>query len=220
MYALYSDVFRCRMHTNSAPQPYSRKGFRKCIQCIQRIPTPFVFRLSLLLGREYMNTANAFGRSRTSRGSAEGGVRTPRSALPARVRIPCRGKSRHPSCAVGTKHASETRITRPSSVFHHEQVSFMLPALKRALRACFRVPSVRRPNARRPAPVPRPGRPGVFGRMASGFDFFRCRPAAATPKGVAAAGRHRKKQPPRKSHDADAAYGPRPASAGVTHAAA
>ena len=37
-----------------------------------------------------MNTANAFGRSRTSRGSAEGGIRTPRSALPARVRFPRR----------------------------------------------------------------------------------------------------------------------------------
>ena len=90
LYALYSFVFRCRMHTKSASQPYCRKGFRFCIQCIQRIPTPFVFRLSLLLGPEYMNTANAFGRSRTSRGSAEGGVRTPRSALPARVRFPRR----------------------------------------------------------------------------------------------------------------------------------
>ena len=46
------------MHTNSARKPYSRKGFQICIQCIQRIPTPPVFRFSLLLGREYMNTVN------------------------------------------------------------------------------------------------------------------------------------------------------------------
>ena len=58
LYALYSVVFRCRMHTKSASQPYSRKGFQFCIQCIQRIPTPFVFVFSLLLGREYMNTVN------------------------------------------------------------------------------------------------------------------------------------------------------------------
>ena len=58
LYALYSVVFRCRMHTKSASQPYSRKGFQFCIQCIQRIPTPFVFGFSLLLGREYMNTVN------------------------------------------------------------------------------------------------------------------------------------------------------------------
>ena len=90
LYALYSVVFRCHLHTISACKPYSRKGFRKCIQCIQRIPTPFVFRLSLLLGPEYMNTANAFGRSRTSRGSTEGGVRTPRSALPPRACFPRR----------------------------------------------------------------------------------------------------------------------------------
>ena len=58
LYAWYSVVFRCRMHTNSARKPYCRKGFQICIQCIQRIPTPFVFRFSLLLGREYMNTVN------------------------------------------------------------------------------------------------------------------------------------------------------------------
>ena len=58
LYALYSDVFSGHLHTNSARKPYCRKGFRKCIQCIQRIPTPFVFRLSLLLGPEYMNTVN------------------------------------------------------------------------------------------------------------------------------------------------------------------
>ena len=46
------------MHTNSARKPYCRKGFGICIQCIQRIPTPFVFRLSLLLEPEYMNTVN------------------------------------------------------------------------------------------------------------------------------------------------------------------
>ena len=56
MYALYSDVFRYHLHTNSARKPYCRKGFGICIQCIQRIPTPFVFRLSLLLGREYTHT--------------------------------------------------------------------------------------------------------------------------------------------------------------------
>ena len=74
------------MHTNSAPQPYCHKGFENCIQCIQRIPTPFVFRFFPLLGPEYMNTVN----TSASRGSAEGGVRTPRSALPARARFPCR----------------------------------------------------------------------------------------------------------------------------------
>ena len=58
LYALYSDVFRRRMHTNSARKPYCHKGFQICIQCIQRIPTPFVFAFSLLLGREYMNTVN------------------------------------------------------------------------------------------------------------------------------------------------------------------
>ena len=58
LYALYSVVFRCRMHTNSARKPYCRKGFQICIQCIQRIPTPSVFRLSLLLEPEYMNTVN------------------------------------------------------------------------------------------------------------------------------------------------------------------
>ena len=73
LYALYSVVFRRRMHTKSAPQPYCRKGFRKCIQCIQRIPTPFVFRLSLLLGPEYMNTANAIGHHRNGGASACGG---------------------------------------------------------------------------------------------------------------------------------------------------
>ena len=56
LYALYSVVFRCHLHTNSARKPYSRKGFQFCIQCIQRIPTPPVFRLSLLLGREYTHT--------------------------------------------------------------------------------------------------------------------------------------------------------------------
>ena len=61
LYALYSDVFSGHLHTNSARKPYCRKGFRKCIQCIQRIPTPFVFAFSLLLWREYMNTANAIG---------------------------------------------------------------------------------------------------------------------------------------------------------------
>ena len=68
LYALYSVVFRCRMHTNSARKPYSRKGFQICIQCIQRIPTPFVFAFSLLLGREYMNTANTSGRSERRHG--------------------------------------------------------------------------------------------------------------------------------------------------------
>ena len=58
LYALYSFVFRRRMHTNSARKPYSRKGFQICIQCIQRIPTPPLFALSLLLGPEYMNTVN------------------------------------------------------------------------------------------------------------------------------------------------------------------
>ena len=60
LYALYSVVFRCHLHTKAARKPYSRKGFRKCIQCIQRIPTPFVFRLSLLLEPEYMNTVNRY----------------------------------------------------------------------------------------------------------------------------------------------------------------
>ena len=46
------------MHTNPARKPYCRKGFQICIQCIQRIPTPFVFRLSLLLEPEYVNTVN------------------------------------------------------------------------------------------------------------------------------------------------------------------
>ena len=50
------------MHTKSTLQPYSRKGFRNCIQCIQRIPPPFVFRLSLLLEPEYMNTVNTIAR--------------------------------------------------------------------------------------------------------------------------------------------------------------
>ena len=58
LYALYSVVFRCHLHTKSARKLYSRKGFGICIQCIQRIPTPFVFRLSLLLEPEYMNTVN------------------------------------------------------------------------------------------------------------------------------------------------------------------
>ena len=62
LYSVYSFVFRCHLHTNSAPQPYWRKGFQICIQCIQRIPTPLVFRFSLLLGREYMNTVNTSGR--------------------------------------------------------------------------------------------------------------------------------------------------------------
>ncbi len=68
LYALYSVVFRCHLHTNSASQPYCRKGFQICIQCIQRIPTPLVFRLSLLLGREYMNTVNTSGRSERRHG--------------------------------------------------------------------------------------------------------------------------------------------------------
>ena len=46
------------MHTNPASQPYCRKGFQFCIQCIQRIPTPFVFRFFPLLEPEYMNTVN------------------------------------------------------------------------------------------------------------------------------------------------------------------
>ena len=66
LYALYSVVFRRHLHTNSARKPYCRKGFRKCIQCIQHIPTPFVFRLSLLLGREYMNTPSTSGGPRAS----------------------------------------------------------------------------------------------------------------------------------------------------------
>ena len=62
LYSVYSVVFSGRMHTKSTLQSYSRKVFRNCIQCIQRIPTPFVFRFSLLLGREYMNTVNTIGR--------------------------------------------------------------------------------------------------------------------------------------------------------------
>ena len=62
LYSVYSVVFSSRMHTKSAPQPYSRKGFQICIQCIQRIPPPFVFRLSLLLEPEYMNTVNTIAR--------------------------------------------------------------------------------------------------------------------------------------------------------------
>ena len=58
LYALYSVVFRGHLHTNSASQPYSRKGFQICIQCIQHIPTPPLFAFFLLLGPEYMNTAN------------------------------------------------------------------------------------------------------------------------------------------------------------------
>ena len=58
LYSVYSVVFSGHLHTNSACKPYSRKGFGICIQCIQRIPTPFVFRFSLLLEREYMNTVN------------------------------------------------------------------------------------------------------------------------------------------------------------------
>ena len=58
MYALYSVVFRRHLHTNSASQPYCRKGFQICIQCIQRIPTPLVFRFFPLLEPEYMNTVN------------------------------------------------------------------------------------------------------------------------------------------------------------------
>ena len=70
--------------------------------------------------------------------------------------LPASGPGRRPSRPVGTKHASETRITRPSSVFHHERVPFMLLASKRALRACFsrfvgsspeRRPSRARPEA-------------------------------------------------------------------------
>ena len=56
LYSVYSVVFSSHLHTNSASQPYCRKGFQICIQCIQRIPTPFVFRFSLLLGREYTHT--------------------------------------------------------------------------------------------------------------------------------------------------------------------
>ena len=50
---LYSDAICIQIRLVST---YCRKGFQNCIQCIQRIPTPFVFRFSLLLGREYMNT--------------------------------------------------------------------------------------------------------------------------------------------------------------------
>ena len=56
LYALYSVVFRCRMHTKTACKPYCRKGFQFCIQCIQRISTPPLFGFSLLLEHEYMNT--------------------------------------------------------------------------------------------------------------------------------------------------------------------
>ena len=66
LYALYSFVFRRRMHTNSARKPYSRKAFEICIQCIQRIPTPPLFGFSLLLGREYMNTPNTIAGLRAS----------------------------------------------------------------------------------------------------------------------------------------------------------
>ena len=73
---------------------------------------------------------------------------------PAPGLLPASGPGRRPSRPVGTKHASETRITRPSSAFHHELVSFMLLAPKRALRACFRVSSARRPG--RPSSRARP----------------------------------------------------------------
>ena len=58
LYSVYSVVFSSHLHTNSAPQPYSRKGFQICIQCIQRIPTPFVFGFFPFLEPEYMNTLN------------------------------------------------------------------------------------------------------------------------------------------------------------------
>ena len=61
LYALYSVVFRCHLHTISACKPYCRKGFQICIQCIQRIPTPLVFRF-------FMNTVNTpAGTKRRSR---------------------------------------------------------------------------------------------------------------------------------------------------------
>ena len=68
LYALYSVVFRRRMHTNPPPQPYCRKAFDFCIQCIQRIPTPLVFRFFPLLEPEYMNTVNTIGRSERRHG--------------------------------------------------------------------------------------------------------------------------------------------------------
>ena len=58
LYSVYSLVFSALLNTFSASQPYCRKGFGFCIQCIQRIPTPSFFAFSLLLGREYMNTVN------------------------------------------------------------------------------------------------------------------------------------------------------------------
>ena len=84
------------MHTKSAPQPYSRKGFGICIQCIQRIPTPFVFVFSLLLGREYMNTVNTIDREpvldvqpNTRCRRPIGLLRRPRRTRPeARLRVP------------------------------------------------------------------------------------------------------------------------------------
>ncbi len=83
MYALYSVVFRCRMHTNSASQPYSRKGFQFCIQCIQRIPTPPVFGFFPLLEPEYMNTANTPARLRVFGHGRISTVRGRRAAYPA-----------------------------------------------------------------------------------------------------------------------------------------
>ena len=65
LYALYSVVFSRHLYTNSAPQPYSRKGFQICIQCIQRIPTPPVFGFFPLLEPEYMNTLNTIHHDRT-----------------------------------------------------------------------------------------------------------------------------------------------------------
>ena len=84
------------MHTKSARKPYCRKGFGIGIQCIQRIPTPFVFRLSLLLGHEYMNTVNTIGRDpvvdvrpNTGRRRPIGLLRRPRRTRPeARLRVP------------------------------------------------------------------------------------------------------------------------------------
>ena len=94
LYALYSVVFRCRMHTNPARNPYSRKGFQICIQCIQRIPTPFVFVFSLLLGREYMNTVNTSGRNepeiRTSAARPFARRRRPVAPSPAEARLRAR----------------------------------------------------------------------------------------------------------------------------------
>ena len=72
LYSVYSFVFRCHLHTNSAPRPYCRKGFQICIQCIQRIPTPPVFGFFLLLGPEYMNTVNTIGHHRNGGASACG----------------------------------------------------------------------------------------------------------------------------------------------------